>query len=123
MTWIGYGWFPFPNLPQGNGTAVEQQEGTTPTPPAAPAVKTDPPIRLCADCQVELDKNQATRCPACALDEQALLQLDAAYWDLFRVIRYGRVLNHSSEGQVYIRLIADTCKGALAYARRELELT
>ena len=117
MTWIGYGWLPVATSPAA-GTAVEQSGSTTT--PAAPAYVV--PTRLCADCNVELEKNRyGTRCPSCQLDEDALLLLDAAYWDLFHVIRYGRLLNHCDEGQVYIRLIADTCRDALAYARARLD--
>jgi hypothetical protein len=111
VTWTAYGWLPDVALPTASGATVERQPGTEPA-----AV----PVRLCLDCHVELATNQATRCPVCAVDEEALLALDGAYWDLRRVITYGRLLNHCAEGQEYIRLITDTCRDALAYAREKL---
>lgn len=122
-----YFWpFPGVSLPGTPGTAVEQPGSPS---PAAPAVTLEAviakyvvPPRHCVDCNVELDKKQlGLRCVACQADEDALLTLDAAYWDLFKLVRYGRLLNHCDEGQVYIRLIADTCRDALAYARARLD--
>lgn len=103
--------------------------GLATTPPVASESEVDrpepppagPSDRTCSTCAIVIPADE-TFCPQCRSDEGALDNATEAQWELRALVGYVRLMNHSAEGRIYLKLISESCHGALMWAHNRADL-